>query len=668
MFDYKAFADEMSKQSKELIPADFSEKEKKYISTTICDFVKLAGESLNNDKENDFSDEQKVFFTQVIAEWTFHKSVDLIRAKITDTYWNAVMQKIAFTIFEVIKQALLKNIPQEQVLEAVEHHVKKVYKECIEELFVENKITDEIKSIALEQSNIDAMAEEAGFQTQEISEKKENNIDKKGAFICGIMIFFMVLGLAILFSYLNINNKILVSIGMPFTVLMTMFPITYWQAQKVEYENITKIIFIMLSGFSLPMIIVILAMIFLCKYKNLLLNINMWQIIFVIVLIVLCIAAGVYFAGKAEINHQLKELAEVRQKMNDLANPDKMYERLGVDVVSLLVGQGLLCIADPDQEGQLLAKLAALRQRLTDELGYIIPNVRIMDTSSLKENEYVISIRQNVVDEGLVYPNKYMVILDKWNKTGKPIPDEAIKGVDPTYKTKVIWINKIDAIETKDVIAVAPEDVIITHLQEVLIQQVDKVLSEKDIRKCIDLVKKDNSVSVDELLDRLSYGDIRRIFVNLIKEKVSIKDITLVLSRLEDYSRFNKESDCLSERLRKDLSRQSSLVNCNENKKIFALGFSSELLENLTNKVEKQKGYNKTQLKLDFDEMKNLVETTANALMNAHKKIGQQPIILVNDELRLPLYRLLVKHIPTIVVLSTSEIEQDIKLEIVDTL
>ena len=110
------------------------------------------------------------------------------------------------------------------------------------------------------------------------------------------------------------------------------------------------------------------------------------------------------------------------------------------------------------------------------------------------------------------------------------------------------------------------------------------------------------------------------------------------------------------------------MVNCNENKKIFALGFSSELLENLTNKVEKQKGYNKTQLKLDFDEMKNLVETTANALMNAHKKIGQQPIILVNDELRLPLYRLLVKHIPTIVVLSTSEIEQDIKLEIVDTL
>ena len=157
MFDYKAFADEMSKQSKELIPADFSEKEKKYISTTICDFVKLAGESLNNDKENNFSDEQKVFITQVIAEWTFHKSVDLIKADIPNTYWDAVMQKIAFTIFEIIKQALLKDMPKEQVLETVEYHVQKVYKECMEELYNKNVINNVIKDLALVQSNIDKM-------------------------------------------------------------------------------------------------------------------------------------------------------------------------------------------------------------------------------------------------------------------------------------------------------------------------------------------------------------------------------------------------------------------------------------------------------------------------------------------------------------------------------
>lgn len=74
----------MYKQIKELIPVDFSDKEKEYISITIGNFVELAGKSLNNDKENDFSDEQKVFITQVIAEWTFRKSVNLIKADITE--------------------------------------------------------------------------------------------------------------------------------------------------------------------------------------------------------------------------------------------------------------------------------------------------------------------------------------------------------------------------------------------------------------------------------------------------------------------------------------------------------------------------------------------------------------------------------------------------------
>ena len=76
-----------------------------------------------------------------------------------------------------------------------------------------------------------------------------------------------------------------------------------------------------------------------------------------------------------------------------------------------VVGAGLLVIADPEQDGQLLAKIAALRQRVTDELGYILPNIRIMDSSALEANEYVISIRNNPVATGYVYPGKYMVIL-----------------------------------------------------------------------------------------------------------------------------------------------------------------------------------------------------------------------------------------------------------------
>ena len=47
---------------------------------------------------------------------------------------------------------------------------------------------------------------------------------------------------------------------------------------------------------------------------------------------------------------QLGQLESVRQNMQDLVNPNRMYERLGVDILSLQVGSNLLVIADPDQE------------------------------------------------------------------------------------------------------------------------------------------------------------------------------------------------------------------------------------------------------------------------------------------------------------------------------
>ena len=96
--------------------------------------------------------------------------------------------------------------------------------------------------------------------------------------------------------------------------------------------------------------------------------------------------AGFSVLINADVQSQLGQLENVRQNMQDLVNPNRMYERLGVDVLSLQVGSNLLVIADPDQEGQLLAKIAALRQRVTDELGYILPNIRIMDSSALDAN------------------------------------------------------------------------------------------------------------------------------------------------------------------------------------------------------------------------------------------------------------------------------------------
>jgi len=386
-------------------------------------------------------------------------------------------------------------------------------------------------------------------------------------------------------------------------------------------------------------------------------------LIFTIILIL----AGFSVLVNADVQSQLGQLESVRQNMQDLVNPNRMYERLGVDVLSLQVGAGLLVIADPDQEGQLLAKIAALRQRVTDELGYILPNIRIMDSSALEANEYLIAIRGNTVATGFVYPGKYMVIADQWDSVKPSVPEDAIIGVDPTYQTQAYWISEADAKSTKAITAVDATDVVVTHLQEIARKHVDDVMTKTDVLKLMELVRSQDPTLVNDLVPTIiSTSDLRKIFVNLIREKVSIKDIIFIFERLCDYARFSKEPDILSERLRAALGRQICLTNVQEDKVLYALTLSPDWEKVLDDSCQRTELG--TMFLLNPMQVQELIESTATTLMTAHQNIGKQPVILCSPRIRLPLYQLLERHIPTIVVISYSELITDIKVEAVDTI
>ncbi len=377
--------------------------------------------------------------------------------------------------------------------------------------------------------------------------------------------------------------------------------------------------------------------------------------------------AGFSTLINADVQAQLGQLEGVRQNMQDLVNPNRMYERLGVDVLSLQVGSNLLVIADPDQEGQLLAKIAALRQRVTDELGYILPNIRIMDSSALDANEYMISIRGNTVATGYVYPGKFMVIADQWDAVKKEVPNDAIIGIDPTYQTQAYWINSEDARATRAVTAVDATDVIVTHLQECVRKHVDDVMTKTDVLKLMELVRSQDPTLVNDLVPTIiSTSDLRKIFVNLIRERVSIKDIIFIFERLCDYARFSKEPDILSERLRAALGRQICLSNVGEDKVLYALTLSPEWEKTLDDSCQRTELG--TMFLLNPMQVQELIESTATTLMRAHQACGHQPVVLCSPRIRLPLYQLLERHIPTIVVISYSELITDIKVEAIDNI
>lgn len=368
-----------------------------------------------------------------------------------------------------------------------------------------------------------------------------------------------------------------------------------------------------------------------------------------------------------DVQSQIGQLENVKQNMQDLVNPNRMYERLGVDVLSLQVGAGLLAIADPEQEGQLLAKIAALRQRMTDELGYIIPNIRIMDSTALGDNEYLVSIRGNTVATGEVHPGRLMVIADQWETSGKPVPEDVVVGIDPTYQTQAYWVEAEQVTPEDNFTAVDATDAVVTHLQECVRKYVDEVMTKTDVLKLMELVKSQDPTLVNDLVPAIiSTSDLRKIFVNLVRERVSIKDIIFIFERLCDYARFSKEPDILSERLRAALGRPICLGHATEDKVLNAVTLSQEwekLLDDSCQRTELG-----TMFLLNPMQVQELIETTASTLMRAHQQIGQQPVVLCSPRIRLPLFQLLERHIPTIVVISYSELITDIRVEAVDTI
>lgn len=379
------------------------------------------------------------------------------------------------------------------------------------------------------------------------------------------------------------------------------------------------------------------------------------------------IGGGLSVLVNQDVQQQLGQLDAVKQNMQDLVNPNKMYERLGVDVLSLQVGAGLLVIADPEQDGQLLAKIAALRQRVTDDLGYIIPNIRIMDSSAIGDNEYLISIRGNPVATGTVYPGKMMVIADQWEALGKKLPDNAIASIEPTYQSQAYWLNPQHISKNDRIQAVDAVDVIVTHLQECVRKYVDEVMTKTDVLKLMELVKSQDPTLVNDLVPTIiSTSDLRKIFVNLIREKVSIKDVIFIFERLCDYARFSKEPDILSERLRAALGRQICLSNANKEKVLYALTLSSEWEKVLDDSCQRTELG--TMFLLNPMQVQELIETTATTLMRAQGAVGVQPVILCSPRIRLPLYQMLERHIPTIVVISYSELITDIRVEAIDSI
>lgn len=179
-FNYDAFAKDLSGQASQVVPADINKEDKEFIVDIICRFCKMAGEALVNEENSKLNAQEASLITQFIGEWIFHKSVDIIRADIDSKYREDILQKVAFTVFDIAKKAVEKGLPQEQLITLVEAQVKKCFTKAIETMEEKGLLSKETTQNALSQSNIDTMAiEQVEEEThQEIINMSDSKIIK----------------------------------------------------------------------------------------------------------------------------------------------------------------------------------------------------------------------------------------------------------------------------------------------------------------------------------------------------------------------------------------------------------------------------------------------------------------------------------------------------------
>ncbi len=376
------------------------------------------------------------------------------------------------------------------------------------------------------------------------------------------------------------------------------------------------------------------------------------------------LAAAAAFAGwkmqkNLEIKEAIQEEQQEEQEIEEVKSPESVVSLLQVDPIEFEFGYGLIPLADAQQGGDLLDRIIMIRRQCALELGLIVPVIRIRDNIQLKPNEYVIKIKGNPVARG-------ELMLDHYLAMSAGVEDESITGIEtiePAFGLPALWIDEQmkDRAELAGYTIVDPPSVVATHLTEVIKRHAHELLGRQETNTLINNVKENYPTLVDELIPNvLSIGDIQKVLVNLLKEKVSIRDLVTILETLADYGNYTKDPDVLTEYVRQALSRQITQQYARENEPLRVITVGPNLEKLIADSVQQtERG---SYLALD----PNVTQTIFQKLNEQVTRLvqsGHNPIILTSPTIRMYFRQLVERTLQDIPVLSYSELEPTVEIQ-----
>ena len=366
-----------------------------------------------------------------------------------------------------------------------------------------------------------------------------------------------------------------------------------------------------------------------------------------------------------EKSTQTKEKSKKKTPKQEAEEESKILEDvLKVELLELDIGYQLIKIADPNQGGDLLDRIKAMRKKIAADYGFLVPQIRIKDNLNLKPTEYQILLKGVEVAKGEIYPDKYLAM-------ATPMVIEEIEGIavkEPAFGIDALWIDEDKKEEAlmNGYTVVDPSTVIVTHITEIIKKYAEELLTRQDIQEIMERVKKDFPAIVEDALKVANIGLIQRVLKNLLHEKIPIKDMITILETIADVAEYTKNTDIITEQVRSALSRVITKLYTNEEGVLKLITFDAQTEQYLMNKLQTQ-GEQK-QFILTVAEMNKLVDEVSSAANEILNK-GIAPVVLIVDPLiRKPLAEILERFGVEVVVLSHSEIDPNAKFEVLGSI
>lgn len=376
------------------------------------------------------------------------------------------------------------------------------------------------------------------------------------------------------------------------------------------------------------------------------------------------LAAVLVFAGyrmnkNMARQQQEEELMVEEQQIEEVRSPESVIGLLQVDPIEFEFGYGLIPLADTQQGGDLLDRIIMIRRQCALELGLVVPVIRIRDNIQLKPNEYVIKIKGNTVARGELLLNHYLAMSPGYD-------DESIVGIEtkePAFGLPALWIDNAakDRAELAGYTVVDPPSVVATHLTEIIKRHAHELIGRQETKALIENLKEHYPALVDELIPSvLSVGEVQKVLVKLLREKVSIRDLVTIFETLADHGSYTKDPDILTEYVRQALSRQITNQFAPSGETIRVITVGPMLEKKIAESV--QQSEQGSYLALDPMSTQQIYQKL-NEQVNRQIQSGQQPIVLASPTIRMYLRQIVERTMQDVPVLSYSELDPSVEVQ-----